>query len=442
MNTQGIARLALPLAVAAGLGLGCAAAIASVYSPIAPAQAWASASDASYADGEYTAYGKGIGGDVPVTVTIKGGKISKVEVGDNSETRGIGSKAIEQLPTEIVKANGTEGVDGVSSASVTSKAIFTAVEDCLEQAGTTDVKPESAKTSGSSPSRTSSESDSSDHLGTVHFDELSITIPDGYECSVFKTETVGTLTATRAMYSSSDGLSILTLFYLDEQELADKIESSDDGGLMILSTVITLLDITSSDCEAINDLDIQPITGNVYVGVYKVQLSGQQLPMVIGGAIDSQHRILAIADVALSEEALIEAVDVIGRITGGVIPGSSSSSSSILASASGSSSRSSGSSHTPTLAEQNALDSALSYLNAMAFSRSGLIDQLEYEGYTTSEAEYAVDHCGADWDEQAVLMAKEYLRAMSFSRSGLIDQLEYEGLTYSQASAAATAVGL
>ena len=88
----------------------------------------------AYADGTYTAEGKGIGGKVPVTVEIKDGKIASVEVGDNSETAGIGSKAIEQLPAEIVAANGTEGVDGVSGATITSKAIFTAVDDCLAQA--------------------------------------------------------------------------------------------------------------------------------------------------------------------------------------------------------------------------------------------------------------------------------------------------------------------
>ena len=97
-----------------------------------------------YNDGEYTAEGKGIGGKVPVTVKVEGGKISEVTVGDNSETQGIGSKAIEQLPEAIVAANGTEGVDGIVGATVTSKAIFTAVDDCLEQAGTTDVAPASA----------------------------------------------------------------------------------------------------------------------------------------------------------------------------------------------------------------------------------------------------------------------------------------------------------
>ena len=84
--------------------------------------------------GAYTGAGKGIGGTVPVTVTIEGGKITAVEVGENAETENIGSKAIAQLPAKIVEANGIEGVDGVSGASVTSKAIFTAVQDALTQA--------------------------------------------------------------------------------------------------------------------------------------------------------------------------------------------------------------------------------------------------------------------------------------------------------------------
>ena len=133
MKTQTIARLALPLAVAAGLGLGCVPAVQTFTNVLAPAQAWATA-NASYNDGIYTAEGKGIGGKVPVTVTVKDGKIAEVTVGDNSETQGIGSKAIEQLPAKIVEAGGTEGVDAVSGASVTSKAIFTAVDEALEQA--------------------------------------------------------------------------------------------------------------------------------------------------------------------------------------------------------------------------------------------------------------------------------------------------------------------
>lgn len=83
--------------------------------------------------------------------------------------------------------------------------------------------------------------------------------------------------------------------------------------------------------------------------------------------------------------------------------------------------------------KKNALEQAYSYLNAMAFSYSGLIEQLEYEGYSTEEATYAVDNCGADWKEQAVKKAEEYLKYSAFSKSGLIEQLEYEGFTHEQA---------
>lgn len=84
--------------------------------------------------------------------------------------------------------------------------------------------------------------------------------------------------------------------------------------------------------------------------------------------------------------------------------------------------------------KKNALDQAYSYLNVMAFSYSGLVEQLEYEGYSHEDATYAVDNCGADWKEQATKKAEEYLNTMSFSKSGLIEQLEYEGFTHEQAT--------
>ena len=86
-----------------------------------------------------------------------------------------------------------------------------------------------------------------------------------------------------------------------------------------------------------------------------------------------------------------------------------------------------------TVGAQNALESAKQYLAVMPFSYSGLIDQLEYEGYTTSEATYAVDNCGANWYEQAVKSAQSYLDVLAFSRQGLVDQLLFEGFTEDQA---------
>ncbi len=99
-----------------------------------PAEDAAPADVSAIADGTYVGSGTGISGSFDVTVTVEGGKITAVEVGDNSETQGIGSKAIEQLPAQIVEANGTDGVAAVSGATVTSKAIFTAVEAALASA--------------------------------------------------------------------------------------------------------------------------------------------------------------------------------------------------------------------------------------------------------------------------------------------------------------------
>ena len=104
---------------------------------------------------------------------------------------------------------------------------------------------------------------------------------------------------------------------------------------------------------------------------------------------------------------------------------------------------SSGSSVTSaTAGQEQAAKMAESYLDTMAFSRSGLIKQLKYEGFTQEEAEYAVDQTGADWNKQAAKMAESYLDTMAFSRSGLIEQLEYEGFTSQQAEYGVQAVGL
>lgn len=97
--------------------------------------------------------------------------------------------------------------------------------------------------------------------------------------------------------------------------------------------------------------------------------------------------------------------------------------------------------NTATIGQKNALAKAKDYLAFTAFSHSGLIDQLEYEGFSTEEATYGADNCGADWNEQAAKKAQEYLGFTSFSRSGLIDQLKYEGFTQEQAEYGVAAVG-
>lgn len=96
----------------------------------------------------------------------------------------------------------------------------------------------------------------------------------------------------------------------------------------------------------------------------------------------------------------------------------------------------------PTVSQQNAVKKAKSYLDFTSFSRSGLIGQLEYEGFSTADATYGVDHVTVDWYDQAKKKAASYLQFSSFSRQGLIDQLEYEGFTHDQAVYGVNSTGL
>ena len=95
-----------------------------------------------------------------------------------------------------------------------------------------------------------------------------------------------------------------------------------------------------------------------------------------------------------------------------------------------------------TVSQRNARKSGASYLKYSAFSRSGLILQLEYEKFTNADAIYAVDAQNADWNAQAAKSAESYLKYSSFSREGLIEQLLYEGFTQAQAEYGVSKTGL
>lgn len=95
-----------------------------------------------------------------------------------------------------------------------------------------------------------------------------------------------------------------------------------------------------------------------------------------------------------------------------------------------------------TMSQQNARDKAADYLEYSAFSRTGLINQLAFEKYSTADATWAVDHMTVDWNEQAAKKAKDYLEYSSFSRAGLKDQLAYEGFTPAQAEYGVSKTGL
>ena len=95
-----------------------------------------------------------------------------------------------------------------------------------------------------------------------------------------------------------------------------------------------------------------------------------------------------------------------------------------------------------TVSQSNAKKAAKNYLSFMAFSRTGLIKQLEFENYSTADATYGVDAQNADWNAQAAKSAKAYLKLMPFSRTSLIEQLVFEGYTQAQAEYGVGTTGL
>lgn len=80
-----------------------------------------------------------------------------------------------------------------------------------------------------------------------------------------------------------------------------------------------------------------------------------------------------------------------------------------------------------TTGQEQAVASAMDYLEFQAFSKAGLEQQLSAkygEGFSKADAQFAVNHIDVDWNEQAVAAAKDYLEFQSFSKPGLIEQLE------------------
>ena len=89
----------------------------------------------AFADGNsYTATAQGFAGPVTVTATIDGDKITAVTAEGPNETPDRGGVACATIPVRIVEANSV-AVDGVAGATMTSNAIFTAMDQILEQAG-------------------------------------------------------------------------------------------------------------------------------------------------------------------------------------------------------------------------------------------------------------------------------------------------------------------
>ena len=126
----------------AGAGTVTAYAEAAVESSAAAGGAPAT-SGATSASGTFSASAQGIGGDVTVTLTIEGDTLVEASAEGPGETDGIGTRALETMPQEMLARN-TVAVDGVSGATITSNAVLQAAADALAQSGATLTEVEAA----------------------------------------------------------------------------------------------------------------------------------------------------------------------------------------------------------------------------------------------------------------------------------------------------------
>ena len=80
-------------------------------------------------DGSYTSSAQGCLSEVTVTVTVTGGKVTAVQVDASAETPELFGKA-----AQLTQTGSTAGVDAITGSTMTSEAIFTAMDACLAQA--------------------------------------------------------------------------------------------------------------------------------------------------------------------------------------------------------------------------------------------------------------------------------------------------------------------
>ena len=91
-------------------------------------------SQQTFKAGTYTATGEGNNGSIKVEVVLSETAIESIKILESSETAGLGDTALESLIDDII-AHQSLGVDTVTGASNSSKALLSAVEACLVEAG-------------------------------------------------------------------------------------------------------------------------------------------------------------------------------------------------------------------------------------------------------------------------------------------------------------------
>lgn len=93
------------------------------------------AQPAAAKEGTFTATAQGHNGPVTVSMTVTAdNKIAAVKVAPNKETVGIADSALRIIPEQIVEHQSL-GIDALTGATYSSKAVLAAAQECAKQAG-------------------------------------------------------------------------------------------------------------------------------------------------------------------------------------------------------------------------------------------------------------------------------------------------------------------
>ncbi len=98
----------------------------------------AATGEIGFTAGSYEATAEGYNGPTTVKVTFSDTKIEAIEIVSTAETGHVGDVAFDIMIPDMLEANGS-GVDGVSGATFSSRALRNAVNDAAEQAGCTNL---------------------------------------------------------------------------------------------------------------------------------------------------------------------------------------------------------------------------------------------------------------------------------------------------------------
>ncbi|SFK59358.1 fumarate reductase flavoprotein subunit [Lachnospiraceae bacterium KH1T2] len=95
-------------------------------------------STVTYKAGTYTGSGDGYNGPVEVSVTFAEDKIENIEVTSSKETENVGTPVFDIMIPQMIEANGS-GVDAISGATFSSRALKTAVDAAASEAEVSDL---------------------------------------------------------------------------------------------------------------------------------------------------------------------------------------------------------------------------------------------------------------------------------------------------------------